>query len=101
MTGNCKSTWGARPPRAQFFAPSRKTSCALKFPKRSHPCRAHEAVREGAHRDARGGRAPQPFELPGTRAIRCAVNFFEASELPDGLPSATRRYSRLQICTTP
>ena len=53
---------GARPPRAQFFAPSRKTAGAQNFP--SHPfgvsrspCRTR-----GAFRHARGGRAPQTFK---------------------------------------
>ncbi len=49
---------GARPPRAQFSAPSRKTSSG---PKRSAPkgkLRAPHGGTRGASRDARGGRAP-------------------------------------------
>jgi len=55
-------TWGARPPRAQWVAPSRHTRCAQTFSLIS----GHVAVgvrREGAPNCSRGGCAPHAFLL--------------------------------------
>ena len=49
----------ARPPRAQFSAPSRKTPAAENCAEAWSPSRTEYAGREGASSHARGGRAPR------------------------------------------
>ena len=50
---------GARPPQAQFSAPSRKTTARGMVPRVTTNHRAPNAGREGASSHARGGRDPQ------------------------------------------
>ena len=53
----------ARPPRARFSAPSRKTPAAGNCAPAGNPSRAENAGREGASSHARGGRAPRTSEF--------------------------------------
>jgi len=54
---------GARPPRAQFFAPSRKTPSAPNPLDHSENSVRHKSRTRGASGNARGGRAPLFFVL--------------------------------------
>jgi hypothetical protein len=54
---------GARPPRALFSAPSRKTPAAGNSAEARNLSPAEDAGREGASSHARGGRAPRASEF--------------------------------------
>jgi len=54
FTSISEAEWGARPPRALFSAPPRKTPDAGNLPATAHPARVPEAGREGASSHARG-----------------------------------------------
>ena len=70
LNPNSERDRGARPPRAQFSAPSRKTPVADNCVEVVNSPQAENAGREGASSDARGGRAPltSEFGLSSTRA---------------------------------
>jgi hypothetical protein len=61
-TVNMAKKRGARPPRAQFSAPSRKTSRPLNHAKAFRRPYALDVGREGAPDNARGGRGPQTLK---------------------------------------
>ena len=54
LNPNSEVEWGARPPRASFSAPSRKTSAAPKSPNVPLPSRALGGGTRGASRNTRG-----------------------------------------------
>jgi hypothetical protein len=60
---NSEIELGARPPRALFYAPSRKTSATGNIAETWNSSRAEYAGREGASSHARGGRAPRSSEF--------------------------------------
>ena len=63
LNPNTEAERGARPPRAPFSAPSRKTPAAGDCGQIWNSPKAESAVREGASSDARGGRAPRASEF--------------------------------------
>jgi peptidoglycan/xylan/chitin deacetylase (PgdA/CDA1 family) len=62
LAANTAKKKGPRPPRAQFSAPSRKTSSASNRSKAFRRSYASEAGRGGAPGNARGGHAPQSLK---------------------------------------
>ena len=63
---------GARPPRALFSAPSRKTPAAENCARSDNRSWAKNAGRKGASSDARGGHAPRCFGVRAERATKPA-----------------------------
>jgi hypothetical protein len=68
---NSETERGARPPRALFSAPSRKTPEAGNYAEARNPSWAEDAGREGAASNARGGRAPRTTECRFIRVRPC------------------------------
>ena len=76
---------GARPPRARFFAPSRKIGSLRKSSGVEFAPRAPKCGTRGAFRDARGGRAPRTFQPRFQKAIQLtrrvgSGNFFRGRQ---------------------
>ena len=81
---------GARPPRAQFSAPSRKTPATGNGAEAGNASWAKDAGREGASSNARGGRAPQtPASGLNPPAEQTARAFGEGRVIWGGALSST------------